>query len=185
MFLHLNELGVYLFVFILSVIGMFASQVNEPGAYFFVFTLSIVVMFVIVSILNTIVSCSKEDNSVEEDPSSILQALRLKNVDRIIFGQLNICSVRNKIPLLSDIITNRVDIMLVTETHINESFPMSQLLINGFSEPLRLDRTDKGGGILLYIRNDIPTKELKLISGKIECILVELTISKKKWLVIS
>ena len=34
-------------------------------------------------------------------------------------------------------------------------------LINGFSVPYRLDRTTKGEGISLYIREDIPSKRIK------------------------
>ena len=37
---------------------------------------------------------------------------------------------------------------------------------------------------MLYFRSDIPTKPLSLVSGNIECIIVEVTISKKKWLLI-
>ena len=154
------------------------SHVHELGAYTFIFTLSLIIMF-------AILFGPKEGNSDEkDDPKSILQALRLKNIDKVILGQLNINSIRNKIHLLSDIITNRVDIFLITETKIDHTFPVSQFLIEGYSEPYRLDRTTNGGGLLLYIRNDIPAKSLPLVAGNIECVFLEVTISKKKWLVI-
>ena len=44
---------------------------------------------------------------------------------------------------------------MVSETNIDDIFPESQFLIKDFSKPFRLDRTAKGGGILLYIRGDI------------------------------
>ena len=50
---------------------------------------------------------------------------------------------------------------MVSEAKIDDIFPESQFLIEGFSTPYILDRTAKGVGILLYIRQDIPSKYLK------------------------
>ena len=38
---------------------------------------------------------------------------------------------------------------MISETKINDTFPDSQFLIQGFSLPYRLDRTAKGEGIWL------------------------------------
>ena len=53
-----------------------------------------------------------------------------------------------------------------------------------FSKPFRLDRTAKGGGILLYIREDIPCKYIKQITlnNSFEGFFVELNLRSKKWL---
>ena len=48
--------------------------------------------------------------------------------------------------------------MMITETKLNESLPIGRFFINGFSSPFRLDRDRNVGGILLYIREDIPSK---------------------------
>ncbi len=48
--------------------------------------------------------------------------------------------------------------------------------------PYRLDRNVHGRGLLIYVRIDISTKPLTLISQGIEYIIIEVTISKKKWL---
>ena len=120
--------------------------------------------------------------SDKDSPYTILQNLRLKNVDKIIIGHININSIRNKIHLLSDMISGKVDIFLISESKLDDTFPKSQFLLEGYSEPFRLDRTANGGGLLLYLRNDIPTKSLALISENIECIILEVTISQKKWL---
>ena len=45
---------------------------------------------------------------------------------------------------------------MISETKLDESFPIGQFLKKGFSTPFRLDRNCHGGGILLYIREDIP-----------------------------
>ena len=148
---------------------------RERGMYIFVFMVSLTIVL-------TLLSGPRKVSSDEKDPHTALQSLRLKNIDRIILGHLNVNSIRNKIDLLADMISNRVDILLISETKIDGSFPKSQFIIHGYSEPYRLDRTAFGGGLLLYVRNDIPSKELPLVEGNIECIFMEATISKKKWL---
>ena len=58
-------------------------------------------------------------------------------------------------------INNNVDILMISETKIDDTFPGTQFLIKVFSVSYRLDRTAKGGGILPYIREDIPSKRIK------------------------
>ena len=86
--------------------------------------------FVPVSHLDS--SCEETDND-QDSPYSILQNLRLKCIDKIIIGHLNINSVRNKIHLLSDLIKDKVDIMLISETKLDCTFPKSQFILDGYS----------------------------------------------------
>ena len=44
---------------------------------------------------------------------------------------------------------------MVSETKVNYYFPTGQFL-EGCSSPSRLDRSNHGGGIMLYIREDNP-----------------------------
>ena len=62
---------------------------------------------------------------------------------------------------LFDIVGKNVDIFLISESKLNNTFPNGQFLLNGFHEQLRDDRTDKGGGHLLYTGEHIPCRELK------------------------
>ena len=48
-----------------------------------------------------------------------------------------------------------------SETKLDDTFPASQFLMQGYSTPFRKDWTSKGGGILLYVREDIPCKVIK------------------------
>ena len=117
------------------------------------------------------------------DPSVILDNLRKKNFGRLTIGHLNINSLRNKFDALKSLIQGKVDIFVVSETKLDESFPQSQFAIDGFSTPFRLDRNDGGGGIMLYVRSDIPCKEIKYnFSSDIEGIFIELNLRKKKWI---
>ena len=127
---------------------------------------------------------SAKNIDVTDSPDSantILKTLRLKNVNRLICAQLNINSIRNKFESLKEIVSTNVDILLICETKLDSSFPRAQFHIHGFGESYRFDRNGKGGGILLYIRDDIPSK---LIESKmtIEGLFVEINLRKKKWL---
>ena len=70
-------------------------------------------------------------------------------------GQLNINSTRNKLEKLTSLTANEIDVLLLLETKIDETFPLEQFLISGFAKPIRLDRNSRGGGIMLFIRENI------------------------------
>ena len=70
---------------------------------------------------------------------------------------------------------------MISETKIDASFPIGQFLLKGYSTPVRLDRNTHGGGILLYIREDIPSKLLLVEENLIEGFFVNLR-NKKEWL---
>ena len=114
-------------------------------------------------------------------PKEELNNLRLKNPNRLICAHLNINSVRNKFDLLSDIIKNNIDILMISETKLDSSFPNGQFQIYGYSEPYRLDRNGNGSGILVFICEDIPTKLIDF-QMKIEVFFIELYLRRKKWL---
>ena len=93
--------------------------------------------------------------------SSFLSDLRLKNVNRLIIGNLNINYLANKFEQLKLMIQGKVDILVITETKLDNTFLTSQFMIQGFSEPYRIDRNRYGGGVMIYIREDIPSRLLK------------------------
>ena len=106
-----------------------------------------------------------------------------KRINRPIIGQLNINSIRNKFYFLESEASKHLDILLISETKIDESFPSAQFLLDGFSRPYKLDRCANGGGILLSVRDDISScllKEYKL-QNNIECLFIEINIRKRKW----
>ena len=106
----------------------------------------------------------------------------MKNINRIAIGQININSIRNKFDLLSQLVMGNLDILLISETKLDSSFPSNQFRINGYSTPYRLDRNCHGGGILLYLRDDIPSRRLTIQNTDVESIFIEINLRIKKWL---
>ena len=41
-------------------------------------------------------------------------------------------------------------------------FPSGQFPIDGFAEPFHRDRNENGGGTLIFVRDDIPSTEIKV-----------------------
>ena len=74
---------------------------------------------------------------LDENPISILQEIRNTNIRKIIIGHLNVNSLRNKFDALKSIIKDNIDIFVISETKLDESFPMGQFEIDGF--PLLLE----------------------------------------------
>ena len=114
--------------------------------------------------------------------TGFLENLRWKNKNRPIIAQLNINSLRNKFGFLSSQITKYVDMLLLSETKLDDSFRIGQFSLNGYSKPFRLDRSSNGGAILLYVRDDIPSRLLTdyKIKNNLELFFVEVNIPKKK-----
>ena len=70
---------------------------------------------------------------------------------------------------------------MVWETKLDSSFPQVQFKIEGYAPPFRYGRNSYGGGILLFIKEDIPTKIISITTLKdLEGIFVELNFLKKK-----
>ena len=61
-------------------------------------------------------------------------------------------------------VAQNVDILMLSETKLDSTFPSIQSLINGFSVPRRLDQNSKGSGILLYVRDKITVLPLNRYS---------------------
>ena len=121
--------------------------------------------------------------SDKNEPYHALRGIRVSNVDRLIIGQLNINSLGNKFEALKLIAKGNLDIFIVTESKLDDTFPANQFIIDGSSPPFRADRNKNGGGVIIYVRDDIPSRELKAHPPTInlEGIFFEINLKKSKW----
>ena len=132
------------------------------------------------SILNT--NTSNEGNN----ENNVLKSLKLKNSNKVIIGHININSLRNKFELLTEMVRDKVDLLMISETKLDSSFPNAHFYMKSYSKPCRLHRNSKGGGIILYVREDIPSKLINssCIDHDKEYYLAELNLRKQKWPVV-
>ena len=107
------------------------------------------------------------------------KAIRKRNLNRIVVVHLNINLSRNKFDYLIEQIMGNIDFLLISETKLDSSFPTGQFLSNGYSEPFRIDRNSQGGGIMLYVREDIPSKLVGVETSPTEGFYVEINLRKK------
>ena len=83
-------------------------------------------------------------------PVKVLNNIRQKHSNRLVIAQLNINSLRNKFASLSTMIKDYVDLLLISETKIDSSFPTAQFHIDDYTIDRR-DR-DKNWGWLTTLR---------------------------------
>ena len=95
-------------------------------------------------------NCSDANKNVinrSDSSCNTLQKLRVNNSLKIIVGKLNINSIRNKFDTFCSIFKQKIDILLIFEIKIEDTFPLAQFCVESYSTPYRLDRT------LLYVRD--------------------------------
>ena len=74
---------------------------------------------------------------------------------KLIIAHLNINSTTNKFESLSFMVENNVDMLLISETKLDDSFPSGQFKICGYGMPYQNDANSMSIGLLVYIRDDI------------------------------
>ena len=137
-----------------------------------------------------------EDNISQHDLSStessescfeILKNIKLKYPLNLCTAHLNINSIANKIDNLKSMLEQNLDIFCIAETKIDQSYPESQFCIPGYRKPYRLDISDKSGGLLVYVKETLPSRLLTKfkIPPDLQIIPIEINLRKSKWLVVS
>ena len=85
-------------------------------------------------------------------------------------------------------IKGNIDILVITESKLDRIFPSQLFFFEGYAMPYRIDRNANGGGLLIYIREDIPCRDLAKYSFSnnttsiFEGIFLEINLRKTKWL---
>ena len=65
---------------------------------------------------------AEENNSAKNDVFSSVTVHRLQNPKNVTIGARNVNSLRNKIGAVQELITNNIDIWLLSETKVDETF---------------------------------------------------------------
>ena len=137
---------------------------------------------------------SNESSSVNESSQEMvceldgLTAYYTKYKHCLKVAHININSVRHKFdPLREALSKGIIDVLFTQKTKLDESFPKKQFKVEGFKD-YRLDCTDRMGGIMAHIREDITHKRRDDLevnidnNGRIEMMVFEMNIKSETWL---
>ena len=121
------------------------------------------------------------EDDFEQVPQNPLKSLRTKNLNKMMIGHLNINSVRNKFQQFEHFTNGYVDVMLLSETKIDDSFTNAQFKMSGFHVPFRKDRNKHGGGLLMYVNDEIVCTQqvVPSLPSDIEALFVEINYESK------
>ena len=104
-------------------------------------------------------------------------------MSNFIFTYVNINSFRHKFAPSSEILSKKlVDFMAIAETKLDSSFPSAQFYVEDFTLH-RQDFTALSGGLIVYIRSDLPHRRLKYAEVNcdgFESLCIEVTIGNTK-----
>ena len=85
------------------------------------------------------------------DLNLVSKNLMIKNNHRLVIGNLNINSISNKFENLKVIIQGKIDVLVLTETKTDLTFPSNRLAIQGYSKHYRFHRNRNGAGVFIYV----------------------------------
>ena len=92
-------------------------------------------------------------------------------------GHLKINSLRNKFESIKPILSPNFDIFLISKTKLDDLFQIIKLF--------RQDMNFFGGGLCMYVKENIASKQLNLHLGKeTEAIYLEINKRLRKWLIV-
>ena len=117
--------------------------------------------------VDSIKSLSRNNSAEERAENDVFPSVTkhwFQNAKNVTICALNVNSLRNKIGAVQELITNNIDICLLSQTKIDENFPNQQFNISNY-KTFRRDRNKHGEGLLFYINKNIPCK---LINYEIE-----------------
>ena len=78
-------------------------------------------------------------------------------------------------------INGNIDILMISETKLNENFAAAQFLLVGYCMPYRFDRNRNCGDIMLYIREDIPSRLIEMkVRNNVEYFFAGINLRKKR-----
>ena len=80
------------------------------------------------SLFHTKESNSEANGNESNDDLTKLKDIRLSNVNRLVIAQFNINSLRNKFEALTEIGSDTIDILVLTETKLDQTFPTNLIM---------------------------------------------------------
>ena len=111
--------------------------------------------------------------------------MKKRKPKNIFLGHLNTNSIKNKFESVWELFKDTFDIFLVSESKLGSSFPDDQFSIPGY-QIVKKDCDKNGGGLLLYINEDILSKVIQnsSLSTTLEVLPIEINLGSFNFLLI-
>ena len=115
-----------------------------------------------------------------------LQDTRNRHGKSLVIAHVNVNSLGEKCDYFRDLLSkNLFDVLCITETKLSEYFVTHDLHVDGY----RLHRKDKdrnSGGIVVWVRSDIPhfrdtALEFSVENAHIESLVINMSVRKEQW----
>ena len=88
--------------------------------------------------------------------------IRKHHSNKVIMAHIDVNSLRNKFDTLTTSVTEYIDILMISGTKLDNTFPYALYHLKEFSNSYRLNRNSHDGGILACVRDNIPSNLVKL-----------------------
>ena len=124
----------------------------------------------------------QQDSGAQEPPifEEIIH-LRRQHPGNLVVSYININSVQNKFEELRLILDRGlIDCLFVAETKLNDSHTTARFQVANYHLYRKDNKHDNGGGLLCYIRSDIPSREEKFDTHPCENLTVIAQLNDKK-----
>ena len=133
--------------------------------------------------------CPASNDADSDDFIHTLQNHRYLHPHNLLVCHLNVNSIGKKFQNVKPLLCNKtVDMLFISETKLDQSYPSTMFEVKGYSLPIRADRNIHGGGIMLIIRDDMKPRRLhdieELLPKPIESLIVEVMIKNEMWVFI-
>ena len=121
------------------------------------------------------IDCVLEKGNNNEKFQYYLTSLCRKNLNRIIPAQLNVSAIRNNFDLLAKGIKRKVDVLMTSETKINELLHLCNSMLKDLHLLKGLIETVMGWYSCIYFRENISSKLIEMNSS-VKSIFTELNL---------
>ena len=129
-------------------------------------------------------SLSDTEPDFAAQPSDI-KLIRSGNRKEYIMANLSVNSLPSKFEEIKEWLTEGVfDILSIQETKIDRTFPNSQFHVDGY-KLFRRDRPKGGGGLAVFIRDNISATRKKITTTSVESLLFDLHIGQRRFALVS
>ena len=123
-------------------VNFLLKHICKENGYFFIDISNIEIRDLWKDGIHLLESCKTKlaENFTE---NNVLKNVRLKNSNKVIISHIDINSLRNNFELLTEIVRDKVDLLMIFETKLDSSFPNAQFYMKYYSKPYRFDRNSK------------------------------------------